>query len=486
LVNKVSINSKRISLCIAIIGAAWAFFIHSVNIRFLEQQHSFKQEHGMVLTSDDASYLAPAENFACKGVWKDNTEGISSYIQRPPGMGIIHLVFYTISPQHHTTLHKIFNFLLHMLAIYVFGLAALELLNKKWAVFIQFIYAFLPCFWGYLFYYLTESITASLMVFLVYGYIKYHQNPSSRWLLLQAVISGIIILVRPQLIFFMMPFMYFLLHYIRGKHVKKGFVFLLACILGFGGFISWEIRSASIAHRFTAFHGIYDVTNNNQYRPVHQSFVELFKVWDYDNSRFHTMMLDVWDTTWAPTTTWTEERIQLHGCQGITKKEVEDLLVEYAVIVKEQRTFFEGKGIMQGETEKEKKLRLKIDDITRELKKKNWVLCNIVGPFRSAEFMIMKSQLNLAIFQHAYRGLWWMEALRYTCLLLILFSYLLAFSQLCNFKNKPAFLFAWSTLIYLAYLCFVHKINEERYLMPLLPILLLMAAERLQQLISTK
>lgn len=482
--NSTPIQTKLVLWTIAIIGGVWAFFIHTTNIRSLEEQNSVKVETGMVITRDDASYIRPAENFAQKGIWKDNTEGVSSYIQRPPGMGMLHYIFYSISPQHNGFLHKLFNCGLHVLSIYCFGLIGLLLLNKKWAIGVQLLYALLPCFWGYLFYYLTEPVTVPLMVFLFFAYLQYHRAPSSKWLLLQAIVCGLILLVRPQLMFFILPFFYFLVKFLRTKTPHKIPVFLMAFLFGFGGFISWEIRSASIVHRFTWSHGIYDITNNTQYRPIHQSFVELFKVWDYDNNRFHTMMLDAWEPTWEPSAEWADKNIHLHGCKGITKNEILLLLVEYSAIAKQQRPIFDSNGIIPTEQENERILRLKVDSITRVLKTKNFVLRNIIGPFRSAEFMLVKSQLNLHIFQHTYRGFWWMETLRYSSLVLILLSFLLSFLQVRDFKDKPVFLFLLATILYFGYLCFFHKINEERYILPLLPIMLLIAANTLYKVLK--
>lgn len=467
-------------MIIALFGGIWTFFIHTTNVHYLESIGSPKTEGGMVLTSDDAGYIRPAENFADKGVWKDNTQGVSSYISRTPGMGVIHLLFYKVSPHHHPVLHRIFNSILHMLALYFFGLTCSLLLNKKWAIALNVVVAFLPCFWGYTFYYLTEAVTFPLIVFLFFAYVKYHLAPGSKWILIQGLVGGILIMVRPQLMFFILPFVYFLLHFLVKGSSKKILVGTVALILALGSFISWEIRSANIAHRFTWFHGIYDETNNNQYRPVHQSFVELFKVYDWDNKRFHTMMLDAWESDWQPTDDWLNNNIQLHGCKGISKADIKILLLEYSFIAKRQRPVFEHGGTIPKEEADEKNLRLKLDSITTDLKGKNWILCNIVGPIRSAQFMIVKSQLNLAIFQHKYRGFWWMEILRWTCMITVLFSFLFSLRHVINLKNKAYFLFILSTIIYFIYLCFVHKINEERYVVPLLPILFLLAVDSLQ------
>lgn len=480
MINKTFKNSRFTSLAIAVLGGIWAWFIHCDNIEYLRSINSPKEEKGMVLTSDDVGYIRPAENFVNIGVWKDNTQGISSYIARTPGMGIIHLLFYKLSPHHHQQFHQCFNLMLHVFSLYFFGILCFFLLKKPWALIINITFAFLPSFWGYIFYYLTEPITVPLMIFLFYTYVRYHQLPSSKWILLQGILAGILIMVRPQLLFFILPFAYFLIHFLIHGSSKAIIVSVLAFIFAFGAFISWEVRSAKIAHRFTWFHGIYDEANSSQYRPVHQSFVELFKVYDWDNKRFHTMMLDAWEPNFEPTDQWLDKNVLLHGCIGITKEDIKLFLQEYSLIAKRQRPVFEAGGVIPKEEEDEMALRIKLDKLTTRLKKKNWFLCNILGPIHSGQFMIVKSQLNLAIFQHKYRGLWWMEALRWTCMLVVLFSFSFSLLQISNIKNKPYFLFIISTLIYFFYLCFVHKINEERYVVPLLPILFLMAVDRLK------
>ncbi len=432
----------------------------------------------MIITSDDASYLRPPENFTRTGVWKDNSEGVSSYIQRPPGTGLLHLLFYNISPHDHSILHKFFALLLHVLALYVFGIIALELFGRRWSVFVQLIYAILPCFWGYLFYYITESITPSLIVFLFFAYVKYHYWPSSKWLIWQAALSGLILITRPQLIIFTFPFIYFLIDFLRGKNPKKMSVLVLAFLLAFGGFIAWQIRSTTIAKRFVGLHGIYDVTNNSQYRPIHRSFGELFKIWECDGEYFHTLFTNLWinghradlDTmeTWIA-----GNHVRLYGCKGITNLNIRDLLIEYHEVVHEMAPLNDKASPLNGEPETEKNLRLKVDKLTKRIRTQNLVLCYIKTPFRSAKFIFTKSQLNLFIFQKTYRGIWWMEMLRYTCLFLIVLSTLLSLLNIFNRRNKPIFLFAGCMILYLFYLFFIQKINEERYLMPLLPIILL-------------
>jgi len=82
----------------------------------------------MVMTADDPSYLAPPENLLRKGVWKDNSEGVSSYIQRPPMIGMINLPFDLIFEHGSMGMQKYVALVLHFFSLFFFGLMGIELL----------------------------------------------------------------------------------------------------------------------------------------------------------------------------------------------------------------------------------------------------------------------------------------------------------------------------------------------------------------------
>jgi hypothetical protein len=132
-----------------------------------------------------------------------------------------------------------------------------------------------------------------------------------------------------------------------------------------------------------------------------------------------------------------------------------------------------------GEFPQEKKLRLQVDTLTQLLKKKLWKEYSIMTPIHSGYFMLTKSQLNLSIFQIKYRGQWWMEALRWVSILIIIGSIIASLLWLLD-KNKSGFwLLAISIFLYLFYLFYVQRMNEERYLMPLLPVVFLLGLKRI-------
>src|SRR5688572_4391034 len=261
--------------------------VHSSNLEYYRQQKG-EIPIDMILTADDASYVVPAWNFYTKGVWKDNSKGISSYVQRPPMIGMINWVFLHFTDSGNC--QKYLSTILHGMAIFVFGLMCIGLFGKKAGIILQCIYALVPCFWGYLFYFLTESITPSLLVFLLYGFYKFQQKNSPKWLFFQGFIIGILLLTRPQLAMFVLPFFYFLWVYFNNKFHHKWLVVFVSLIMAFGGFTFWQIRSVQIAGEWKGIHPIYDSSNISEYRPVHRSFGNLFRIWEHNGEKFHTTM----------------------------------------------------------------------------------------------------------------------------------------------------------------------------------------------------
>jgi 4-amino-4-deoxy-L-arabinose transferase-like glycosyltransferase len=480
LINKTGSSFYITAFLIALAGSIWAFGVHTHNMFFVSSQPGVEPGDGMILTADDPSYLRPVENWIHYGVWKDNTQGVSAYIQRPPGMGIMHGLFYQLSPQHDAVLHKVFNMLLHFIALYLFGLAAFRLLGRTWALVAQSIYAILPCFWGYIFYFLTESITPSLLVILVYGYVQQAKDPGVKWMVFQAMVGGCLLLIRPQLGICMLPFFYFLWKYVQQPQKNRLWVGALSIILLMGGWMGWQVRSASIAGRWVGLHPIYDVTNNTQYRPVHRSFGQMFKVWEHKSQKFHGVMGYLWLASASADTgkTNVEPVLQVippRVFARVSKEKFAEIFSEYIAVNKELDIVNNLHSPLPGETSREIQLRLRVDSLTRVLHKKMWLETYLITPLHSAEWMFTKSQLNLGIFQKKYRGQGWVTLLRYICLFVIICSVCMSLVHLFFPKERVSFLLALAFVVYVLYLFFAQTMNEERYLMPWLPVLFLYA-----------
>lgn len=457
------------------IGTIWAFIVNTHNVSYLNRIQSPKVKGGMVITADDASYLVPAENLLRIGIWKDNSEGLSAFVQRPPGMGILHLLAYSISPGYSSVVHKCLHIIVHFLGLLLFGRIAWIFFSDKRAIVLQIIYAAIPCYWGYMFYYLTESVTPVILLAILWGFLEFKKNPSSKWLLTQAVFSGLLLLLRPQLIIFLSPVFYSSWLFLKKSGKSNVHIIIMTFTLILGAFLLWQIRGMSIVGYWPGMHPVYNTSNKSPYRPVHQSFGEIYKIWEHNSEHFHTDMLLIWDHPDRDSlAVMNDISLILSGIPDKIKKKVgeeewENMFYQFHLISADVHN-----GLYQVESPREKALRQRINRHTTILRSAFWKDNYLITPFHSARFLLTKSQLNLDIFQHLYRGRWWMEVLRYFSVLLLL-SWLMGTTWgIIKFRNELYFLFGTSVLMYMGYLFFIQKMNEERYLFPILPIILVL------------
>jgi hypothetical protein len=114
---------------------------------------------------------------------------------------------------------------------------------------------------------------------------------------------------------------------------------------------------------------------------------------------------------------------------------------------------------------------------TAEINSKHWLWCHIVVPLKLFKALSFHSNLSLYMFQHTYRGRWWMEALRYSFLILHFLCCLSFLFIISIHRDKFAvLLLGVCTGLYLFYLCYVFRGLEERYTLPVLPLMMLALA----------
>lgn len=451
---------------IAFLGTLWAMLIIFLNVQ-LSSDASI--QHGMITTADDFSYKAPAENFLETGVWKDNFEGASSYMQRTPGMGIWHLAAISILPQNPEIIHLIFHFLLHFLALLVLYKILQLHFSASYSSLITILYALLPCFWGYLNYFLTESVTPSLLILLYGSYLQFEQTKNIKWIFIQSVLVFVLSMIRMQLLIFSIPFILQILklNYTSSFKLKP----VLILIFAFSGITLWQIRNTVILKEWPGLHPIYHETNQSLYRPVHQSLGELYKIWEENGAKFHRDIEIISNTGFDPET----ERMkkitavinsfpsEITAIAG--KKTLVHLFIEYSIICKEIK---EGHSF---HSERENNLLLKINKLTAEIKSEYPLTKRIFTLFRSAVFLFSKSQLNQPVFQNELRGFWWMEGIRILCIILINLSFLFVLLSFFMERKFIPNVFNFLIFAYIFYLIFFQTMNEERYLLPVLPLM---------------
>ena len=148
--------------------------------------------------------------------------------------------------------------------------------------------------------------------------------------------------------------------------------------------------------------------------------------------------------------------------------EVKPILVEYERVLNSKNDFKSRKYLVA-----EKKLIRHTNAVINSLKKENKFLTHIKTPLESARYLLSKSQMNLYIFQDPLRGNPFIEFLRILSVILINLGFLAALMLFFRFRLDVLTVLSVFICITFFYLIYVQRLNEERYLTPFLPLLLI-------------
>jgi hypothetical protein len=120
---------------------------------------------------------------------------------------------------------------------------------------------------------------------------------------------------------------------------------------------------------------------------------------------------------------------------------------------------------------------------TDEINSKHWLWCHVAVPLKLFKSLSFHSDLSLYVFQHTYRGRWWTEGLRILSLILHFFC-CISFIGIFLFRGDKLAKVVFGIIIgvYFFYLCYSFRGLEERYTLPILPIMLLGVAYCIQSL----
>lgn len=443
---------------IAAVSLVTVVVLNEVNLKYLDGDFPVKM--GMITNADEASYFQPADNFLANGEWKDKTTGNSSFIQRPPGYGSLYMLCKLISPESSFFVLKIVQLTLFFFGIILFA-GTLKELGFKSIYLLTFtaLYGLLPMFSGFVYYTLTEGITPFLMLLLVYSYLKVTSDRGSMSITLLIVSIILITTVRPQLLIF--PLL------ILASLILKNRKFIVVS-LAFVPFLIWQIRSYQVVDKWE-LHPIYSDTNHSIYRPPHKAMTNLFRLWEFKGDRFHESI----DLLVSDSTKEHREKV-LAKIPAKFHAEVAPILKEFQEISLEQREQFQSE-IKQSLLDRENEFVRNVNKLTSHLVSENILLAYAQTPFMSGVELYSKSHLNLAVFQTHWRGNFIVELLRYVCLLLVLLFFSTTFLVVLKKWDSKLWIFAFGIFFTVLYLVLVQRLNEERYLTPMIPIAFIIA-----------
>jgi hypothetical protein len=441
---------------LAFIGTFLCVFTNELNRKALNS--SLKNQYGLIQTADEPSYLVPPQNWIKTGLWKDNSDGIASYVQRPPGYGMLYLVNFLV-------LGKTALFGLKLLQIILFffsGLLLWRILeefdiakNWKWIAFVLFL--FLPSYSGFVYYSMTEGVTPFFMLWVVFESLQSSKKKKPSLGLFMSF--TFLLLIRPQLAF--IPLVVFFYHLVQ-RQWKTSLVILLSFIPIFG----WYFRTAMISGEAPSVHPIYFKTNNSMYRPTHAAMTDLYRIWEWRSDVFHTHMGIA-----SRGDSLTIENLRKEIPTEISNS-ILPILHRFGALNQYRISHFAGKEI-NGYFSGEKAFMKDVKELRKKLIAENSFQYYIKTPSKSASEFLNKSYMNLYIFQATLRGNYCIEFLRIFCWFVILASIGLFFLTpfFTKLRSIEFFLFI-GIAAFLFYLVFFQRLNEERYIVPLLPVFL--------------
>lgn len=451
-----SLNKK--ALLVAVIGFTVACSLHLINgwVSDLPQ--------GIHQTADDASYLAPVENWMKSGTWKDNSIGASSYVQRPPLMGIIHGVFYGVFGSKSAFATFVFFLLIHSIALYRLPSLLRHFVPEKTSYYLAYLYALTPCFWGFLSYQITEAISPSILLLLLS--VRFNeQRDSVFWVVFLLTCTWFL---RPVLLLLTPVFIVFLwkkrTELISLSNWKNPLILVLSLL----AIVGWETRKAGYIGTWGNPHPVYHATNQSLFRPAHASLSNVFRVWETRPEMIHSIAGSCWGGDSTARSLAALEIYVRERSVPLSAAELYQLLDKYHAVnqIVLQKI---APGKLTGETAGEKQLRVQFDALAEKLAVENRFQYHIYTPLISAKEQFKKSQLNLELFQLHFRGNPIIEVFRWFCVMLLNLLFLGTLLLLFG-KNADLRWLALSVLLYCFYLFYVQRANEDRYMIPLLPL----------------
>jgi hypothetical protein len=404
-------------------------------------------------TADDASYFN--DTFVPFFGSESDFIGASKGISRPPLMSFFRNVVFIICGNQYSLFWFLFCAMLHALSAR-FLVDILESLKVKRKEFYLYIFAVVPVFSGFVAYQISECLVPFLLLFTFHHYLKTEKNTSG---FLFALL--LLYLLRPVLLIFFLPL---LLHKLKNVGWKKFVGPMLAVFVLTVGL--WEVRKMTKMDKLWNPHPIYHETNASQFRPPHKELTDLFRCWEVKSENFHFWMEKCWTGDYAlmPSDS-IANYLQRNGI-AVQSKAIHLMLLEYTLSCAEVQDLMQEQAELSLQKKEEQVMNL-AKTKTWEIKRDYPIKVFLQTPIESLVHLVSKSQLNLSVFQDQLRGKWALEAFRILTFVLLLSIYSSVLFSLFV-KNKLLKNLAIGISLYLFYLCFFQVLNEDRYMLPII------------------
>jgi hypothetical protein len=438
---------------------------------------------------DNEYYLNPAENLISgDALRRDPAVGSGSYFRRVPGYSLLYYSFrqFFEKPGTHLAL-VIFQTLLFGLSTLCVYKISRMLTTSKPAFLITLLYTIIPWFSSYLFFTITEGISPYFMVFYLLFLFKARFSVSINnkliYYLAASFFIGAALMTRPSNGIAALALPMFIIAEFRVVPFKQVFNLLL-----FSGLIplcmifSWAYRNYYHTGEIVLLEKGFHPESLDRQKPEWEGLLNFAKSWGEDGTAFNHYNLPLFNNA-----------IKGNDDPALAKKAVDswpnyvvthfgysrlyNMVRRYQLITVKQGIYYQMKIAMPKSYDPEQlKIKSDFDQLTNEFKQAFPLQYYVLSPLKYIKDLIVHSNTNnIFIFKKMFRDNILLNIVRNILAVLHVLIYvnMLLNIYLLRKEMLNLLVFCVIPIIYILFFAFYFKLIEQRYMLPLLPWLLI-------------
>ena len=487
-------NNKKFLLLLILSSAVFNFSFLEYNNYLIRKDNPTNIEinakslaYGQTVFSvDNEYYITPVENFLNGNGWKRGV-GVSKgdYFRRVPGYSIVYLFFTAIFEKG--TAHlllKIFQLILFLTTIPAILYLCSQVSGKLASRIVTIIYALVPFISSWAYYTLTESISPLLVVFYFFYLFKainsIDAEKKARYYLLSSMFLAFGILTRPYIAITALALFIFAFRDFAWVQRKLTRFLYTSCLVPGLLIGSWTIRNYIISKEFVPLEKAFHPQSIDRMKPEFRGLFSFVKCWGedgYNLTAYHEPLF--WAAVEGDTNSTYVKNILNSWPPAIINEYKYDtlfnVLKEHQLLIYSYRSYIKTKTSMPDQyLSTEVEMERKYDNLIREYKSNHFFSYWIITPVIYLKRLIAHSHTaNLYFFQGENREKKYVNLYRHLLLMIHILIYAALFLNLFVMRgwiNRLAFVFI--PLLFIIFFTVFHREIEQRYMLPILPILI--------------
>jgi len=451
-----------------------------------------------IFSVDNEYYLTPVDNFLSGKGWK-RSPGVSNgdYFRRVPGYSFIYLAFVKVFgyPSGHLFL-KIFQLLVFVSTIPLIFYLARSISGKTASRLITLVYAIIPLISSWTYYTLTESISPALVIFYFYFLVKAQKSENQNTKVKNYVLASLFfvfgVLTRPYIALAGLPLLLFTFtDFVRQRPQFWFRNFAVIWLIPFVFIGSWTLRNYLVAKEFVPFEKAVHPQTLDRMKPDFRAFCRFAKSWGEEGFYLNTYQSPFFFAALKGDTSsvyienilnaWPTNIVSEFG-----RDRLYALLKRYQLAILECKPYVDSTIAMPAEYLPEQlAVEKEFDKLVKEYRTNHFFSYWVKSPAIYLKRVIANSNTSgVFFFNEENRSKAYVNGYRYFLVILHIFFYLSLFSNfilLKGFTNR--LIFVYTPLFFVIFFTVIHREIEQRYMLPILPMLIAGSSFSLDKLI---